>query len=128
MSDGDWTHPGGGSVDLSDRVGMAALAVRALLELTVVIAVGSWVLRVGPGGWRYPLAIGAVIALVVAWGGLVAPRAPGRLDDPWRLAIECVVFGLGTVALVGLGFPMLAVGYAIVAGLHLVVLSARGLR
>lgn len=118
----------GTALDLSDRVGMAALAVRALLELTVILAVGYWAVLVGPGIWGFVLAAGVLLALLVSWGSLVAPRAQHRLPDPWRLGVELLVFGLGAVALVALEFRLLAAGYGVAVVLDEAVVAARGLR
>ncbi|WP_376796469.1 DUF2568 domain-containing protein [Thermogemmatispora sp.] len=36
---------------------------------------------------------------MVLWGLLVAPKAPFRLADPWRLLLELILFGLAALAL-----------------------------
>jgi len=106
----------------------AALGVRALLELVALVAVGYWGYRMGPGALRYVLAVAAPLALAVGWGALVSPNAPARLPDPWRLSAETFAFALATAALVGVGRPALAAGFAAVALVDGAVLHRRGLR
>ncbi|MFB6140240.1 MAG: YrdB family protein [Halosimplex sp.] len=102
----------------ADDIGLidgAALGVRFLLELGALAAVGYWGLRTGTGTAGYALAIGAPLALALAWGAFVSPKAPRRLPDPWRLGAELLAFGLATAALAAAGRPALAAGFALVA-------------
>jgi hypothetical protein len=62
-------------------------AVRFLLELGAVVA-----LAVAGARWSWIAAVLAPLTLVVVWGALVAPKATRRLPDPFRLAVEIVVF------------------------------------
>ena len=45
------------------------------------------------------LGVGAPLAFALTWGAFIGPKAPSRLDDPARLVLEAVVFGLSAVAL-----------------------------
>lgn len=90
----------------------ANLALRFLLELGLLAALAAW--GFGHGG---VLGVVAGIALPVAaaavWGLLIAPRAPNRLADPWRLLVEVVLFGLAVVALAAAGYVNLAAVLAV---------------
>ena len=51
----------------------------------------------------------------ILWGAFVAPKAPWYLPLGGRLAVEALVFGGATVALISLGYPVLAVNLAVLA-------------
>lgn len=100
----------------------ANLAVRFLLELAALAALGVW-------GWHAPgplavrvlaAAVGPLAAAAV-WGTWVAPKARRRLPDPLRLVAEVLVFANAVVGLVVTGHPgwavALAVAYAVNVGL-----------
>lgn len=95
---------------------LAVLRFLAELALLVGLAYVGW--ELGPNR-----AVGGVLALVLAagaaavWGAWVAPRAKRRLDDPARLAVEVVLFGLGCAGLVATGAPVAA---AVLAAAYLV--------
>jgi hypothetical protein len=85
------------------------LALRFVLELCLLVALGYWGFRLD-GGWplRLVAGLGAPLMAGVVWGAFVAPRARRRLAEPWRFALEMVLFGLGAAALWGAGRPALA--------------------
>ncbi|MFB6087351.1 MAG: YrdB family protein, partial [Haloarculaceae archaeon] len=118
----------GMATDRPDAVGAATLGIRFLLELGALAAVGRWGFGVGTGATRYALALGAPLALAAAWGALVSPKAPWRLPDPWRLGAELVAFGLAVAALVAVGRPLLAGGFALLAIADEAVFVVRDLR
>ena len=64
--------------------------------------------RVGDGIGAGALGVGAPLLAAVVWGAWVAPKAVASAD-PTRVAIELVLFGVGTAALAVAGQPMLAV-------------------
>lgn len=95
-------------------------AVRFLAELGMLAAL-AYV------GWQWgpDQAVGAVLAVVLAalaaavWGAWIAPRASKRLEDPRRLAVEVVLFGVTSVALAvtgaGIAAVVLAAAYLVSA-------------
>ena len=99
----------------------ANLGIRFLLELAMLVALGwvggeigsSWVVSV-------PLAIAFPLVAAVVWGMFIAPKAPRRLTDPAKLAVELVLFAAAVVGLVLVGHPVLAT----VLGLVFVVNTA----
>jgi hypothetical protein len=105
-----------------------ALGARFLLELAALVAVGLWGFAAASGPARYALAVGAPLALAVAWGVFVSPKAPHRLPDPWRLGAELLAFGLATAALLAVGRSALAAAFAAVALADEAVVVARDLR
>lgn len=97
-------------------------ALRFLLELTVLTVLGFWGWSVGvttPSKWI--LAISAPVTAAVVWGLWVAPRARLRLEDPYRFAVELLVFGAAVAALAAMGRTDLGIilGSVVVANLTL---------
>jgi hypothetical protein len=86
--------------------------LRVALELTALAALAIW-------GWRtggIALAVLIPLAAVLAWALFATPRARWYLPLGGRLAVEAVIFGAATVALISLGYPVLAVNLAVLAG------------
>jgi hypothetical protein len=89
----------------------ANLAVRFLLELSALAALGYWGAQTGGSlALRIALAIAAPVAAAVVWGTYGAPAAPLRLRRPGRLALEAVIFGLAALGLAA-GHPHLAITF-----------------
>lgn len=85
-------------------------AVRFLSELALLAGVGWLGALLGRGGvLSVVLAVVGVVAVVVLWSLLLAPRANRRLVDPGRLIVEIVLFGGTAAALAALGHPVSAV-------------------
>ena len=74
-----------------------SLALRFLLELALLVALGVWGFTVGGGTiTKVVLGIGAPLASAIAWGLFVAPKAPRRLDDPARPGVALLGWPHGT--------------------------------
>ena len=96
------------------------LVFRFILELVVLVALAIW----GFGASSEPivaliLGVGAPAIAIVVWATFVSPRAPRRLPDPARLALEAAVFGAGVLALVLAGQVVPGIILAIAAALSL---------
>jgi Protein of unknown function (DUF2568) len=95
------------------------LALRFLLELSALAAVGYWGWTTGDGVLRPVLALAAVSAVAVVWGFFISPKATIELPGPLRLALELVVWVAAGAALYATGHTSLAlvfVGVAVVSG------------
>lgn len=106
----------------------ANLALRFLLELCLLAALAAWGFGLG-GAAGLLLGIGLPVAAAAVWGVFVSPKAPNRLDDPWRLALELVLFALGTAALAAASYGLLAAlfaGAAVVSEALMLVWRQRG--
>jgi len=76
------------------------LAVRFVLEMTALIALGYGGWHAGSGLWRYLLAIGLPPIAAICWGSFRTPNEPHHPTHPtrpipgWvRLLLEALVFG-----------------------------------
>jgi hypothetical protein len=93
----------------------ANLAVRFLLELCALAALGYWGFKSGNGLLlKLGLGLGAPLLAAVAWGLFVAPKAAVQLPGPARLLVELVIFGLALAALYAAGQPGLTWIFGIV--------------
>jgi hypothetical protein len=93
-------------------------ALRFFLELSALAAVAYWGWSEG-GGARWLLVVAAPLVIALVWGRWMAPRSNHRVRDPWRLAIEGLVFGSAVVALAAADQPELAIILAGATTLHI---------
>ena len=109
--------------------GGRALAAGLLLGLAMLAALFAWGIRVVEPLWLgVTIGVGGATAGIVVWGAFIAPRAPRRLADPARLALEIAVFGLAALGLVSVGLSGWGVVLAVVAALNIGILQLLGLR
>jgi Protein of unknown function (DUF2568) len=73
----------------------ANLALRFLLGLCALVALGYWGIKTGSGAIaEVALGIGAPLVAAVVWGVFVAPRAPVALPGSWCCSYRCWSSGL----------------------------------
>ena len=97
----------------------ANLALRFLLELTLLAALGYWGARQPvSAAARVALALAAPLAAALAWGVVVSPKARVRTPAPVQLIVELALFALGAWALLAAGRPRWAVVLAATVALH----------
>ncbi len=107
------------------------LLLRFALELCAVAAVAYWGLESSSSlavGIALAVMGGSLVALI--WGGFIAPKAPRRLDDPARVVLELVVFGLAALGVALAGSMLLAVVFPLAVLINVTlmfVLNQRGL-
>ena len=105
------------------------LGVRFLLELCMLAALAYWGYQTGSSlAMKLVLALGAPLIAAVVWGLFIAPRATRRLADPARLLLELVLWAAATAALAAAGQPTLAVIFAVVVAVNLVLGAVWGQR
>jgi hypothetical protein len=80
------------------------LALRFLLELCALAALGYWGFQTGKG-WvmKIGLGIGIPVLIAVIWGMFGSPGASVKLSAPLHLLLELVIFGLPAIALYAAG-------------------------
>ncbi|GHA92692.1 YrdB family protein [Streptomyces termitum] len=108
--------------------GAAHVLNEALAFLLEVIALGflawwGWS-AVEPVAGRIALAVAAPGATAVLWGLFAAPRARFAVPLPAVLAVKALVFGAAALALAGLGHPVAAVVFAVVAAANTALATA----
>ena len=101
------------------------LAVRFLLELCLLAAVGYWGFKTG-SGWtlKILLGIGLPVLIAVVWGLFVAPRALYPLSSTSKLLLGLILLGSGAVALFASGKADLGWIYTLVLVVNEVLLIA----
>jgi hypothetical protein len=94
---------------LLEGVKIANLALRFLLELCALVALGYWGFKAGGGLiTKLALGIGSPLLAAVVWGTFLAPRAAVPTPGLLRLVLELGVFGAAAAALYAAGRPALA--------------------
>ena len=101
-----------------DLIKDSNLALRFLLELVALGALGYWGYQTGSGPVnKIALAIGAPLVAATIWGLFVAPKATFAVPGGVHLLLQVVVFGVAVVALIRTGHdvPATALGAVAVA-------------
>jgi Protein of unknown function (DUF2568) len=98
----------------------ANLALRFLLEMTALAAMGFWGWQLGEGLVRYVFASVTIIAASALWGVFAVPGDPSRsgsapvaVSGMIRLAIEATFFAFGTWAVYQWGGRTLGIVFAV---------------
>jgi hypothetical protein len=92
----------------------ANLALRFILELCALGALGYWGYQTGSGLLlKIGLAIGAPLLAAVVWGAFIAPKASVPVPVWLWLALQALIFGLAAVSLVVTGHRTLAVAFVL---------------
>ena len=101
------------------------LAIRFLLELSALLAMGVWGWRQSEGWFRFLLALGIPIIAAVVWGTFAVPNDPSRsgaapipVPGLLRLAIELAIFAFATWALYNLGATRLCWALGVIVAAH----------
>lgn len=104
------------------------LAVRFLLELSALAAMGIWGWRSDEGWLRFLLAIGVPLIAAALWGTFAVPNDPSRsgkapipVPGILRLLLELAIFGLAVWAIFDIDYPTIAWALGIIVALHYVV-------
>jgi hypothetical protein len=87
----------------------ANVAVRFLLELCLLAALGYWGFQTERGLIvKIVLGLGLPLLVAILWGIFLAPASSMRLHGPVSLVLEWALFGIGAAALYATGYPRLA--------------------
>ncbi|WP_051317096.1 YrdB family protein [Ectobacillus panaciterrae] len=105
----------------------ANLALRFLLELCALAALGYWGFQVKGGIIIKTVAgIGAPLLAAVIWGMFVAPRASMQLSGWMHFIVELLVFGSAAVALYAAGRHGLAGAFMLAAAANRILIYIWG--
>lgn len=101
------------------------LAIRFLLELSALLAMGVWGWRQSEGWFRFVLALGIPIIVAVVWGTFAVPNDPSRsgaapiaVPGILRLAIELAIFVFAIWTLYDLEYTKLSWIMGIIVAIH----------
>lgn len=101
------------------------LALRFLLEIAALVAIGYWGFSQHTGLWRFLLGIGLPVIAAAIWATFAVPddpsrsgRAPVPVAGVLRLVLELALFGAAVWALYDVGSPTLALILAGVTVVH----------
>ena len=105
------------------------LAIRFMLELAALIAIGVWGWKQQDDGWlRFILLFGIPLVLALIWGTFAVPDDPSRSGEApvvtpgiVRLIIELAFFGFASWALYNIGFTKISMAMGIIVILHYIV-------
>jgi hypothetical protein len=104
------------------------LAIRFMLELSALLALGLWGWRQSEGWLRFLLALSIPIIAAIVWGTFAVPNDPSRsgaapiaVPGILRLAIELAYFIFATWALNNLGFKGLSWAMGVIVALHYII-------
>jgi hypothetical protein len=105
----------------------ANLALRFLLELCALGALGYWGFKAGGGlSAKIALGVGAPLVAAVVWGTFVSPQAPVRLPGPVVLVLQALVFGSAAAGLVATGHRTLALGFVVIIVINALLMYVWG--
>lgn len=101
------------------------LAVRFLLEIAALVAIGYWGWSQHEGLLRFVLAVGGPLIAAILWGTLTVPGDPSRsgkapvpVPGLVRLVLELALFAFAAWALYDAGQPTLALILAAIVIIH----------
>jgi hypothetical protein len=105
----------------------ANLALRFLLELCALGALGYWGFKTGSGLIaKIGLGIGAPLVAAVVWGTFVSPQAPVELPGLIVLLLQVLVFGLAAAALVATDHRTLALVFVVIVVVNAILMYLWG--
>lgn len=103
------------------------LAVRFLLEICALTALGYWGFKTGNGTFlKIGLGIGTPLLAAIIWGMFVSPKATYKLGVPGELFIEVLVLGGAGLALYFAGKSSLAFTFIIVVLINKILMVVWG--
>jgi hypothetical protein len=104
------------------------LALRFILEIATLIALGYWGWDHGDGILKYILAVGIPLITAILWGTFAVPDDPSRsgkapvpVPGLIRLLLELAFFAFGVLALIDSGYPLLGTIMGILVISHYVI-------
>lgn len=101
------------------------LALRFLIEIAALVAIGYWGFSQHAGIWRFVIGIGGSLLAAVLWGTFAVPDDPSRsgsapvpIPGVLRLLLELALFGFAAWALYDAGSELLALILGIITIVH----------
>ena len=104
------------------------LALRFLLEIAALVAIGYWGFSLNAGIWRIIIGLGGPLLAAALWGTFAVPEDPSRsgkapvpVPGILRLVLELALFGFAAWALYDAGSPVPALILFIITVIHYVL-------
>ena len=101
------------------------LAIRFILELTALVALGIWGWKQSDGWLRFALSFGIPIIAAAIWGIFAVPNDPSRSGEApivisgiLRLAIELAFFSIAAWTMHHMGYTRLSCIFGIIIVVH----------
>jgi hypothetical protein len=105
----------------------ANLALRFLLELCALGALGYWGFKTGNATIaKIALGVAAPLVAAVVWGTFVSPRAPVELPGALVVVLQASVFGPTAGGLAATGHRTLALVFVVVVAINAVLMYVWG--
>ena len=108
------------------------LAVRFVLELAALYALGLWGWRHGDGVWRFVIAAAIPLIAAALWGTFAVPGDPSRSGSApvpvagvLRLALELGFFAAATLAFYDLEYTVVTTVFGAAVVIHYALSSDR---
>ena len=113
---------------MQSRLEWVNLALRAVMETGIVLALGYWGYVTGTGGGaKAALTVAAPVIGFGIWGAVDFHRA-GRWAEPLRLIEELVISGLAAFALYSAGQPALGIALGVLSIVYHALVYLSGAR
>ncbi len=101
----------------------ANLALRFLLELCALVALGYWGFQTGQGLLsKIGLGIGVPLLTVVIWVMFIAPNAVVHLPEPIPFVLGLIILGLAAAALAAAGHSTLALVFGVIIVINAILM------
>jgi hypothetical protein len=92
------------------------------MGLAMLAAFAVWAYMQGKSmSWKIIFAVTIVLAVMTLWGIFAAPRSAHRLQLTPRLLFEGILFNLSVIALHKSGYNTLAIWFAVLAVISIVL-------
>jgi hypothetical protein len=105
----------------------ANLALRFLLELCALGALGYWSSKAGNTTIaKIALGVGVPLVAAVVWGTFVSPRAPVELPGALVLVLQALVFGSAAAGLAATGHRSMALVFGALVIINAVLMYIWG--
>ncbi|AAT89661.1 4-amino-4-deoxy-L-arabinose transferase [Leifsonia xyli subsp. xyli] len=102
--------------------------LRFVLEVFAIVSLGSWGSLVWPLPWNIAIGLGAPALAILLWALFRSPQAVLRVDPFAKALVELVVMGASAFAWLGLGQPIVAGAFALIATVSGVINGRRDFR
>lgn len=90
------------------------------IELGMLFGFALFGFHLGQGGWTGGLIAAILVAAaILAWARFAAPKSATRLDAGPLLVFKIAAFGLAALVIWAAGWPVAAIGFAVLSAVDL---------